>query len=156
MRLSTAILAAAALAWSNPAAADTASDIASVEQAWGQAFLKGNRAFLEQLLAPEFKLMRAEGNRTIFTPRAEWLANYERFVFHEFAVRTVDVVDAGDTAVATVSGRWKIGMRGREGTREENFIVSDTFVKRAGAWKALYRHSTPSPIPVASPLERGR
>ena len=155
MRLSTCILATAALAWSHPVAADTVSDIADVEQAWGQAFLKGDRAFLEQLLAPEFKLMRAEGNQTLFTPRAQWLANYDRYIFHDFVVRTVDVVNAGDTAVATVTGRWKIGMRGREGAREENFILSDTFVKRAGAWKALYRHSTPSPMPSPR-LERGR
>ena len=121
----------------------------------GPSFLKGDRSFLERLLTPEFKLMRAEGNKTLITPRAQWLANYGRYIFHEFVVRTVDVVDAGDTAVATVTGRWKVGMQGREGTREENFIVSDTFVKRAGAWKVLYRHSTPSPIPSPRP-ERGR
>ena len=37
MRPSILILATAALAWSHAAAADTASDIAAVEQAWGQA-----------------------------------------------------------------------------------------------------------------------
>ena len=151
MRSTSFILSAAALAWSHPAIADTASDIAVVEQAWGRAFLQGDRVFLEGLLAPEFKLMRAEGNQTMFTPRSQWLANYDQYIFHEFTVRTVDVVDAGDTAVATVIGRWKIGMRGRDGTREENFVLSDTFVKRGGAWKALYRHSTPSPIPTTRP-----
>jgi hypothetical protein len=155
MRSSFFILATAVLAWSDPAAADTASDIAAVEQAWGQAFLKGDRAFLERLLAPEFKLMRAEDNQTLFTPRAQWLATYDRYIFHQFVVRTVDVIDAGGTAVATVTGRWKVGMRGRDGLREESFILSDTFVKRGGAWKVLYRHSTPSPVPPPR-LERGR
>ena len=147
MRPSILILATALLPWSHPAAADTASDISALEQTWGQAFLKGDRGFLERLLTPEFKLMRAEGNKTLFTPRAQWLASFDRYIFHEFVVRTVDVVEAGDTAVATVTGRWKVGMQGRAGTRDETFILSDTFVKRAGAWKVLYRRSTPSPNP---------
>jgi hypothetical protein len=160
MRTAAVALGVAALAWSAPLRADTRSDIAAVEQAWGQAFLKGHRAWLEAVVAPEFKLMRAEANRTLFTPRADWFAAYERYIFHEFEVRTVDVVDAGDTAVATVTGRWKVGMQGREGTREENFIVSDTFVRRGGKWQVIYRHSSPFPIasPAAAPRrdERGR
>ena len=35
-----------------PALADTSSDIAAIEQRWGQAFLTGDRAYLEKLLAP--------------------------------------------------------------------------------------------------------
>ena len=99
--------------------------------------------------------MRAENNQTLITPREQWLANYERYIFHEFDVRTVDVVDAGDTAVATVTGRWKVGMKGREGARQEYFVLSDTFLRRGGAWKVVYRHSTPFPATTAGP-ERGR
>ena len=143
------------LATAAPAAADTRSEIAAIEQRWGESFLKGDRAFLEKLVAPEFKLMRAEGGKTLFTPRDQWLANYERFIFHEFEVKTVDVVEAGDTAVATITGRWKVGMKGREGTREEAFVLSDTFVRRGGAWQVVYRHSSPA-APAAAKAERGR
>jgi ketosteroid isomerase-like protein len=151
MRRSVLIAASAALAFSAPARADTAAEIESIEQAWGQAFLKNDKAYLERLLAPEFKLMRAEGGASTFTPRAQWLANYDHYIFHMFEVRMVDVVAAGDTAVATVHGRWKIGMKGRDGSREEGFVLSDTFVKRDGQWWAVYRHSTPSPAPAAAP-----
>ncbi len=152
------LLGFAALACSVPAHAATADDIAALEQAWGQAFLKGDRVFIDTLVAPEFKLMRAEGNRTLFTPRAEWFASLGRYIFHSFDVRTVDVVEAGDTAVATVTGRWKIGMQGRDGTREEAFILSDTWLRRGGKWQVVYRHSTPHPIPPppTGVLERGR
>ena len=157
MRTTALAFGAAALACSAAARADTAADIAAIEQAWGQAFLKRDRAFLEKLIAPEFKLMRAERGETLITPRAQWLAAYERYIFHLFEVRTVDVVDAGDTAVATITGRWKVGMQGREGTREEGFIVSDTFVRRGGAWQVIYRHSTPFPLPQPTAAqERGR
>lgn len=154
---SMALLGLAALAFAAPVSADTAADIAAIEQAWAKAFLNGDRAFLEKLVAPEFKLMRAEGGETQFTTRAAWFANEGRITFHQFDVRTVDVVDAGDTAVATVQGRWKVSMVGRPGTREEDFILSDTFVRRNGDWQVLYRHSTPRTIPPASrPQEPGR
>ena len=145
MRTTALLLGFAALAGAAPARADTAAEIAAIEQRWGEAFLKGDRAWLEKLLAPEFKLMRAEGNRTLFTPRAQWFATLAGYTFHHFEVRTLDVVAAGDTAVATVTGRWKVTLAGR-GTRDEQFIVSDTFVRRRGAWRALYRHSTPHPL----------
>jgi ketosteroid isomerase-like protein len=150
----------AALVWGVPAAADTRpetfKDIAAIEQAWGDAFLKGDRAYLEKIIAPEFVLMRAENGETLFTPRSEWFATLDRFTFHVFEVKTVGVVAAGDTAVATVTGRWKVGMKGREGTREEAFVLSDTFVRRAGAWQVVYRHSSPFPIaPAAKSAERG-
>ena len=147
----------AALVWSGAGRADTASEIAAIEQSWGQAFLKRDRAFLDKLVAPEFKLMSAEGGDVNFTPRDRWFANTEGLVFHEFEVTTVDVVDAGDTAVATVTGRWKIGRVGLPGTRETGFIVSDTFVRRGGAWQVIYRHSSPRPLPQPqSAQERGR
>ena len=150
------LLGVAALGWSAAASADTASEIAAIEQAWGEAFMKKDRAFIEKLVAPEFKLMGSEGGEVEFTPRERWLANYERFVFHEFEVRTIDVVDSGDTAVATVTGRWKVGRVGLPGTRETGFILSDTFVRRGGAWQVVYRHSAPAPLPAAAPAERGR
>ena len=139
-----------------PALADTSADIAAIEQRWGQAFLTGDRAYLDQLLAPEFVLMRAENGQTLFTPRDQWFATLERFIFHAFEVKTVRVVDAGDTAVATITGRWKVGMKGREGAREEAFVVSDTFVRRGGGWQVVYRHSSPFPLPAAAKPERGR
>lgn len=157
MRKLVLVAAAAALAWSAPARADTAAEIDAIEQAWGAAFLKGDRAFLEALVAPEFKLMRAEGGKTLFTPRERWFATLGSYTFHLFEVQTLDVVAAGDTAVATIQGRWKISLAGR-GTRDENFIVSDTFVRRGGKWQAIYRHSTPAPLPATAPTsaERGR
>lgn len=148
MRTAGLMVAALALGIAAPAEAqsNTAAEIAAIEQAWGEAFMKRDRAYLESLLAPEFKLMRADGGQPQFTPRARWLDNFERYIFYDFQVRTIDVVESGDTAVATVTGRWKVGIQGREGTREEGFILSDTFVRRGGQWKVLYRHSSPHPL----------
>ena len=142
MRSMTLGFAAFAVGVSGPAYADDSSDIRALEQKWASAFLTGDRQFLARILAPEFKLMRAEGGKTLFTPRARWLDNLSRYAFHEYHVRVTDVARAGNTAIATVEGRWKVSYAGR-GTREESFILSDTWVKRNGRWQVVYRHSTP-------------
>ena len=144
MTKTAALLGLAALAWSAAAQADTAADIRAQEAAWEQAFKTGNHAFLRSLLAPEFRLMRVENGKVLMTSRAQWFANLGSYTFHEFEARVVDVAAAGNTAVATVEGHWKVGMKGR-GIREKNFILSDTWVRRRGKWQVLYRHSTPGP-----------
>ena len=153
------LMLAAALSWSAAASAapsaELAAEIRAQEAAWEQAFRTGDTAFLQSLLAPEFRLMRAENGRIIATSRAQWFANLTGYKFHEFHARVVDVAADGDTAVATVEGHWKVGIPGR-GTREENFILSDTFVKRGGQWQVLYRHSSPSPRAIPTKAERGR
>ena len=144
MTRTAALLGLAALAWSAAAQADTAADIRAQEAAWEKAFKTGDHAFLRSLLAPDFRLMRAEGGKVLTTSRAQWFAALGNYTFHEFEARVVDVAAAGNTAVATVEGHWKVGMKGR-GIRDESFILSDTWVRRRGKWKVLYRHSTPGP-----------
>jgi ketosteroid isomerase-like protein len=144
MTKTAALLGLAALAWSAAAQADTAADIRAQEAAWEQAIRANDRGKLNALLAPEFRLMRAEKGRVLMTSRAQWFAALVGYTLHEFEVRVVDVAAAGNSAVATVEGHWKVGVKGR-GIREENFILSDTWVRRRGQWQVLYRHSTPGP-----------
>lgn len=113
-----------------------------LEQQWGRAFLQRDAAALERIVAPEFRLMRAENGTVTFTPRDRWFTNAQRLTFHEYEVQVTDVLVSGDTAVATVQGRWQIS-RADRGKREERFILSDTWVKRHGRWQVVYRHSTP-------------
>ena len=144
MTRTSLLIGLAALAWSAAASADTAADIRAQEAAWEKAFKTGNHAFLRSLLAPEFRLMRAENGKVLMTSRAQWFARRSSYTFHEFEAKIVDVAVAGNTAVATVEGHWKVGVPG-VGVREENFILSDTWVRRRGKWQVLYRHSTPAP-----------
>ena len=163
MRRSVLIAAASAIAFAAPARADTAAEIMAIEQAWGEAFLNRDKAYLENLVAPEFKLMNSDEGGVEFTPRDRWMANFDGFEFHEFEMKTVDVVAAGDTAVATATGRWKISRVGLPGTRDRGFIVTDTFVRRNGAWQVVFRHAdspapatAPAPATPSAPSERGR
>ena len=133
----------AALAWSGAAQADVAADIRTEEAAWEKAFRTGDHRYLRSLLAPEFRLMRAENGKVLTTTRAQWFANLNRYTFHEFDAKIVDVAVAGNTAIATVEGHWKVGVPGL-GIREESFILSDTWVRRGGKWQVVYRHRTPT------------
>ena len=46
------------------------TEIAQLEQRWGDAFLKRNHALLERLVAPEFRLVRAQPDgRSSVVPR---------------------------------------------------------------------------------------
>ena len=116
--------------------------IRALEHQWGEAFLRRDYLTIGRIVAPEFKVMRAENGRVDFTPRDRWLINAQRLTFHEYEVQVTDVLISGDTAVATVEGRWKVS-RADRGTREERFILSDTWVKRDGRWVVIFRHSTP-------------
>ncbi len=126
-----------------PARADDRSDITALEDKWGKAFLTADYATVDQIVAPEFKLLRVESEGAAeFTPRDRWLANAKRMTFNEYETRVIDVSLVGDTAVATVEGRWKVSMAGR-GSRDERFVLTDTWVKRDGNWQAMFRHSRP-------------
>jgi len=126
-----------------PAHADDRADITALEAQWGKAFLASDYATVRRIVAPEFKLLRVESKGSAdFTPRDRWLANAQRMTFNEYETKVIDVSVVGKTAVATVEGRWKISMAGR-GTRDERFVLTDTWVKRNGSWQAMFRHSRP-------------
>ncbi len=140
-------LAAALAAAAN---ADDRSDITALEAEWGRAFLAADYAAVERIVAPEFKLLRVEDEGSAgFTPRERWLTNARGMTFNEYETKVIDVSIVGDTAVATVEGRWKVSMAGR-GSRDERFVLTDTWIKRDGSWQAMFRHSRPLVTETAS------
>jgi hypothetical protein len=56
-----------------------------------------------------------------------------------FEAKVVDVIVAGNTAVASIEARW----------RRESFLT-DTWVKRNGQWQVIFRHSAPRHSDVRS------
>ena len=154
--LTIAVVAAAASA---PAAVDpTVAEITRLEQQWGQAFVTRDFGFIDRIVAPEYRLVGAspDGKYTI-TRRAEWMKNAQAFKSHAFAVETVDVSRAGDTAVASAQGVWTVSRTAGEAPRATRFFVTDTWVRRGGRWQVIHRYSHrlpnaawPPPMPVAS------
>jgi hypothetical protein len=127
-----------------PAKLDDAATIRALEEEWERALLAGDDRLLQRILAPEFRLMGATQRGPNFTPRSEWFANLKNFKFDVFRTDVVDVVIAGNTAIATVEGNWRVKVAG-QADRENRFILSDTWVKRGGRWAVVYRHATNLP-----------
>ena len=153
MRILTISPALALLIAAAPVQADDRAEIQALQAEWSRAFLASDYEALERIIAPEFTLVRVEGDAPHFTPRERWFANTRGLRFDRYETEIVGLAIAGDTAVATVRGRWTI-RRGDE-TRDESFVVTDTLVRRDGRWQALFRHSSPRPPqPPAPPPPR--
>ena len=150
-------LALAAVVAASPVAPDPAvSEISRLEQQWGQAFVKRDFDFLERIIAPEYRLVVAQPDGSFdITRRAEWMANSRAFTHHAFAVQTIDVNRAGNTAVASAQGLWTVAMRKGEPARQLRFFVTDTWVRRNGQWQVIHRYSHRLPgaawPPIAPP-----
>ena len=135
----TILLAAAAAALPN---APAIAEIGRLEHRWGQAFVSRDFAFIETIIAPEFKLIVASPTGELaITPRLEWMRNARIYKHFGFDERTVDVTTAGDTAVATVEGLWTVQMAEGQPVRPIRFVVTDTWVRRHHRWQVIARYS---------------
>jgi len=123
--------------------ATAAAEIRALEAGWSRAFLAGDYAFLERIVAPEFVLAASFNGLTDFTARNEWMANTRKFQFREYETSVRNVMVVGDTAVATVDGRWLVFVPGFEKPRDDHFYVTDTWARRNGQWQVIFRHSGP-------------
>lgn len=127
------------------------ADVAAVtarEAQWTAALIAADSAALEDLLAPEFQLVGVRSTGVAAVPRAAWLASAPTIVFHKFKTETTSVQLFGDTALATVEGEWDIEFAGRP--IREHFYVTDVWVRRAGHWRVVRRHSSPFQAAAAS------
>ncbi len=129
-----------------------AAAISSLEARWTAALIAKDQAALADLLAPEFQLVGIRSTGVTAIHRAEWLATAGSIIFHDFTTQTTSVQVFGDTALATVEGRWDIVFRGHP--IKENFYVTDVWVRRDGAWRVVRRHSSPYQTTVASAAAR--
>jgi ketosteroid isomerase-like protein len=137
------ILAVAAAVVAGATAPDAAvAEITRLEEQWGQAFVTRDFNFLEQIIAPEYRLVGSspDGKYDI-TRRAEWMKNSRAFRTYAFAVETVDINRVADTAVVSAQGVWTVSRRPGEAPRAMRFFVTDTWVNRSGRWQVIHRYS---------------
>jgi ketosteroid isomerase-like protein len=82
-------------------------------------------------------------------PRDAWFAGLGRMTFRRFNPNVTSVEAFGDTALATVEGDWTLEFDGR--LIDENFYVTDVWVRREGQWRIVRRHSSPYQAAAVSP-----
>ena len=124
-----------------PGDARTVADIRALERQWGQAFVQRDFAFLERIIAPEFRLAstNAKGNYSI-TSRADWMRNSRAFNHVAFAEEVTDVMTAGDTAVALVWTSWTVQRLADRPAQTTLGLCADTWLRRKGGWQVVYRN----------------
>ena len=116
-------------------------DISQLEQRWGEAFIKRDFAFIERVVAPEYKLSLVSNDGMVtLVDRATWMRNSRAWEHRGMELRVVDVATAGQTAVATVQGLWTV-KKDAGPAQALRFLVTDTWVKRNGQWQVMWRYS---------------
>lgn len=100
-----------------------------------------NRAQLEALLAPQFALVSALSAGEVI-PRADWIAGLlERQGTDDGRLDAPEVrVHAPD--VATVVARISWTPAEAAASAREDYIVTDTWIRRGRAWQLAARHSS--------------
>ncbi len=135
----------------HPGDAAIVAEIRALEKQWGQAFVKRDFAFIEGIVAPEFRLASTgvNGNSSI-TSRADWMRNSRAFRHLAFAEEVIDVMTAGDTAVAFVRTSWTVQRLADRPAQLSRGLCADTWARRAVGWQVVYRNCNRLPT-AASP-----
>lgn len=110
-----------------------AAEIRTLEGRFATAFNNGDARTMEDVLAAEYSLLssgRAPGAN--LTRRDDWMRVWRGPQQVRYEAKVLDVVVAGNTAVAVLEARW---------TR--NSYLTDTWVQRNGRWQLIFRHSVP-------------
>lgn len=129
-----------------PAAAQAPSDNAEVRaaaQAFDDAQLRGDRAVLERMLAPDFLLVHGSGRigdkKDFIDGFTDPNAHLDPFDIRDrlFLRPTADTAIVGGEAWVTGTDHGK--------AFKQHFRYSDYFAKRNGAWMVVYTQVTPLP-----------
>ena len=116
------------------------AELIELQQRLANAWLAGDRAMIERLIAPEWSSTGPDGSTS---DRATVLAQVFESGVHNIRGLTIDDVKArvfGDAAVVT--GRTH-GIGEFEGSGYDVVIrFTDTFVRREGRWQAVASHAS--------------
>lgn len=126
------------------APADIDARFHELELRWMDALAAKDASTLESMVAPEFTIIGATA--TLEDPvgtRADWLAIGLKRPFPRHEVKVLGVTLIGDTAVvrAVLSATYPPSPFAPEGG-PVSFLVTDTWMKRAGAWQVVSRHAS--------------
>lgn len=120
---------------------DDEERLREIQQQLAKAWVQRDRAFIEDVLAPEWRVTQTDGS---ILSRAEVLHN--AFEENNLIVETSTIDDVSVTVIggtAIVRGRTEATgvVNGKPATARLRF--TDVFVKRSGRWRAVASHASP-------------
>jgi ketosteroid isomerase-like protein len=112
-------------------------ELQNLVRMWDEAYVKGDTATLDRLLADEFAFVGG-------LKKAEYLASFKsRNLAIESAVSTdIQVQVYGDTAILT--GLDTITGKNKDQTFVTKWLYLDVWIKRGGKWRCVKTYSAPA------------
>jgi ketosteroid isomerase-like protein len=120
---------------------DAAAEIKQLENEWIRAVRDRDFAALERVLSPEYTFTVAVAGKPLSTMnRDAYIHRAKGYVVTESRIDESLVRVYGDVAVVTSRYTQKATLHGHD--RSAEFLLTDTWVKRDGTWRAVARASS--------------
>ena len=117
--------------------------IEGLEREWRDALCSKDMDRLRALVHPDFVLIGTRSTGPFTMHRDEWLDAIQRRDVETIDLEVRDASSMGNVLVGTVQARWRVKYLNR--VIEDCVLLTDVWVKHEGRWRAIRRHSTPSP-----------
>jgi uncharacterized protein DUF4440 len=137
-----AVLLASVASLSVAVVAQTVDDeqlLKDIEQQLARAWSQHDRAFIENLLAPEWSVTQADG--TILTRSTVLGPFFDAVQFDSNVVDDVTVTLFGDTAI--VRGRTTVSAKVNGAPVSAHIRFTDVFIRWNGRWQVVASHASP-------------
>ena len=111
-------------------------ELRNLVRSWDEAYVKGDTATLDRLLADEFAFVGGP-------KKSEYLASFKnsQLVIQSAASTDIEVQVYGDSAVLT--GVDTIMAKNKDQTLMTKWIYMDVWIKRGGRWQCVKTYSNP-------------
>ena len=120
---------------------DRSKAIIDSENAWVAALLRGDQAYLEGLLAPDYQLVVAVAGLPLqIIDRTRQLAVGGDYNFESITIEDISVRDYDTVLVASLIWTQRASLRGQD--RSGSFMISDVWRLNGAAWQIVDRHSS--------------
>lgn len=124
-------------------ATKTCQLIEGLENEWRDALCSKDMDRLRDLVHPDFVLIGTRSTGPFVMHRDEWLDAIQRREVDDIELEVHDATALDQVMVGTVQAKWRVKYLGR--VIEDCVLLTDVWVQDGGRWRALRRHSTPSP-----------
>ncbi|WP_037499581.1 nuclear transport factor 2 family protein [Sphingomonas jaspsi] len=121
-------------------------DVRDLERQWRDALVAKDEAVLRKLIHPLFKLVGVRSTGSVAVNLEQWIEALRRMDIANLDVRVTECVALDNTIVATVDAQWKVRYLGQ--LIDERVLLTDVWVREAGQWQVVRRHSSPVPSGV--------
>jgi ketosteroid isomerase-like protein len=135
-------VAVSAQTLAQPTSGSVEQELIKLEKQWGDALVKPDLAFLDQICADDWIFTDPDGNVWTKAQSLSLLKSGED-VYTSLATDDWKVHVYGDVAVVTARNTVKETFKGKDVSGQARF--TDTFVKRAGRWQCVATHASRIP-----------